>query len=89
MVVAKRRKLCEIVLFCCFKRFIYGKMNFFQKKSGSTIAYIKKTPYLCIAKMKRRFRLVARTHASHAWNTGSIPVGATKRIGIFPVLFYL
>ena len=25
-----------------------------------------------------RFRLVARTHASHAWNTGSIPVGATK-----------
>ena len=30
--------------------------------------------YFC----KRRFRLVARTHASHAWNTGSIPVGATK-----------
>ena len=27
-----------------------------------------------------RFRLVARTHASHAWNTGSIPVGATKHI---------
>ena len=26
-----------------------------------------------------RFRLVARTHASHAWNTGSIPVGATKQ----------
>ena len=26
-----------------------------------------------------RFRLVARTHASHAWNTGSIPVGATKK----------
>ena len=26
----------------------------------------------------RRFRLVARTHASHAWNTGSIPVGATN-----------
>ena len=25
-----------------------------------------------------RFRLVARTHASHAWNTGSIPVGATS-----------
>ncbi len=25
-----------------------------------------------------RFRLAARTHASHAWNTGSIPVGATK-----------
>ena len=25
-----------------------------------------------------RFRLVARTHASHAWNTGSIPVGATN-----------
>ena len=24
-----------------------------------------------------RFRLAARTHASHAWNTGSIPVGAT------------
>ena len=36
-------------------------------------------PYLCRAKMKRRFRLAARTHASHAWNTGSIPVGATKR----------
>ena len=29
--------------------------------------------------MKWRFRLAARTHASHAWNTGSIPVGATKR----------
>ena len=28
--------------------------------------------------IKRRFRLVARTHASHAWNTGSIPVGATS-----------
>ena len=27
-----------------------------------------------------RFRLVARTHASHAWNTGSIPVGATKKL---------
>ena len=27
---------------------------------------------------QRRFRLVARTHASHAWNTGSIPVGATS-----------
>ena len=31
--------------------------------------------YFC----KWRFRLVARTHASHAWNTGSIPVGATKK----------
>ena len=32
------------------------------------------------SKMKLwRFRLVARTHASHAWNTGSIPVGATKK----------
>ena len=31
------------------------------------------------SKMKLwRFRLVARTHASHAWNTGSIPVGATS-----------
>ena len=27
-----------------------------------------------------RFRLVARTHASHAWNTGSIPVGATSSV---------
>ena len=27
---------------------------------------------------KWRFRLAARTHASHAWNTGSIPVGATN-----------
>ena len=27
---------------------------------------------------KRRFRLGVRTHASHAWNTGSIPVVATK-----------
>ena len=33
--------------------------------------------YFCIW----RFRLVARTHASHAWNTGSIPVGATS-VGI-------
>ena len=29
--------------------------------------------------IKWRFRLAARTHASHAWNTGSIPVGATKK----------
>ena len=27
----------------------------------------------------RRFRLAARTHASHAWNTSSILVGATKK----------
>ena len=26
-----------------------------------------------------RFRLSARTHASHAWKTGSIPVGATRK----------
>ena len=32
-----------------------------------------------------RFRLAARTHASHAWNTGSIPVGATKNITVQPV----
>ena len=44
-------------------------------------------PYLCRAKMKRRFRLAARTHASHAWNTGSIPVGATKRHS-FECLFF-
>ena len=44
--------------------------------------------YLCRAKMKRRFRLAARTHASHAWNTGSIPVGATKRHS-FECLFFL
>ena len=43
--------------------------------------------YLCRAKMKRRFRLAARTHASHAWNTGSIPVGATKRHS-FECLFF-
>ena len=37
-----------------------------------------------------RFRLAARTHASHAWNTGSIPVGATKmrRNLRIPSLFY-
>ena len=34
-----------------------------------------------------RFRLVARTHASHAWNTGSIPVGATL-VRTFWVLFF-
>ena len=34
-----------------------------------------------------RFRLVARTHASHAWNTGSIPVGAT-RLGPYEVLIF-
>ena len=31
-----------------------------------------------------RFRLAARTHASHAWNTGSIPVGATLPLGFQP-----
>ena len=36
----------------------------------------------------RRFRLVARTHASHAWNTGSIPVGATE-LESLGVLFLL
>ena len=34
-----------------------------------------------------RFRLVARTHASHAWNTGSIPVGATL-VRTFKVLIF-
>ena len=38
---------------------------------------------------KWRFRLAARTHASHAWNTGSIPVGATKRHPIGCLFFYL
>ena len=38
--------------------------------------------------MKWRFRLAARTHASHAWNTGSIPVGATKR-DTFEYLFFV
>ena len=33
---------------------------------------------LCKQPFQWRFRLVARTHASHAWNTGSIPVGATS-----------
>ncbi len=38
-------------------------------------------------KAKWRFRLAARTHASHAWNTGSIPVGATKRLNFGWVFF--
>ena len=39
----------------------------------------------------RRFRLAARTHASHAWNTGSIPVGATSRrhVPVWGVSFFL
>ena len=38
-----------------------------------------KKSYLCTAIQKKwRFRLGVRTHASHAWNTGSIPVVATK-----------
>lgn len=37
-----------------------------------------KKSYLCTAIRKKwRFRLGVRTHASHAWNTGSIPVVAT------------
>ncbi len=35
----------------------------------------------------RRFRLVARTHASHAWNTGSIPVGATNLNKVITLFF--
>ena len=35
-----------------------------------------------------RFRLAARTHASHAWNTGSIPVGATKK-GVLRNSFFM
>ena len=37
----------------------------------------KNIPNFALAFQKWRFRLAARTHASHAWNTGSIPVGAT------------
>ena len=37
-----------------------------------------------------RFRLAARTHASHAWNTGSIPVGATikENANLMVCIFY-
>ena len=38
---------------------------------------------------KWRFRLAARTHASHAWNTGSIPVGATNRLVNTNLFFFL
>ena len=31
---------------------------------------------------ERRFHLMVRIHASHAWYTGSIPVGATKLSGV-------
>ena len=41
---------------------------------------LRKKSYLCTAIQKKwRFRLGVRTHASHAWNTGSIPVVATIR----------
>ena len=43
------------------------------------MAGIKKISTFALANEKWRFRLAARTHASHAWNTGSIPVGATKK----------
>ena len=52
----------------------------------------KKKSYLCTAKQKKwRFRLGVRTHASHAWNTGSIPVVATQNgeIDIKVCLFFI
>ena len=44
----------------------------------------KRVPLTC----KWRFRLAARTHASHAWNTGSIPVGATKKTSEHSEVFF-
>ena len=44
---------------------------------GATNSKLKSIKIADILKIWR-FRLVARTHASHAWNTGSIPVGATS-----------
>ena len=31
---------------------------------------------------------MARTHASHAWNTGSIPVGATSKTEVEMLRFF-
>ena len=50
----------------------YGKFRRRYKKSNNNTSVFFLMP-------SWRFRLVARTHASHAWNTGSIPVGATKK----------
>ena len=50
-----------------------------EQISASIFGGFRKKSYLCTAIRKKwRFRLGVRTHASHAWNTGSIPVVATK-----------
>ena len=50
-----------------------------EQISASIFGGFRKKSYLCTAIQKKwRFRLGVRTHASHAWNTGSIPVVATK-----------
>ena len=50
-----------------------------EQISASIFGRFRKKSYLCTAIRKKwRFRLGVRTHASHAWNTGSIPVVATK-----------
>ena len=57
------------------------------------MAVQKKSSNFALANEKWRFRLAARTHASHAWNTGSIPVGATKvkgkRSSVKRLLFFI
>ena len=55
----------------------YRKACNVQKKNSFFLEGKKIIPNFALAIQKWRFRLAARTHASHAWNTGSIPVGAT------------
>ena len=63
--------------------------SFFWEINNLTPIFLagsKKYITFALAFSKWRFRLAARTHASHAWNTGSIPVGATTRISETPYL---
>ena len=58
------------------------KVIFFEKSCRKICRNEKLSlPLQCKNEKEWRFRLAARTHASHAWNTGSIPVVATNRKG--------
>lgn len=74
--------------------FFFGNVKK-REKNTSEFWRLRKKCYLCTVKRKQlvliwRFRLAARTHASHAWNTSSILVGATKGLNnLFSPFFYL
>ena len=64
-------------MICYFRRKKQSLSSQTRIKAALLLAKSRKTPTFALANKKWRFRLAARTHASHAWNTSSILVGAT------------